>query len=103
MCLQMTTSHLFANAQELLRQMLGRQASFHDGQWQAIDAIVSQRKRVLVVQRTGWGKSLVYFLATKLLREQGAAPTLLVNRHDPTRGSLCASSRREHAEVRTCR
>jgi len=75
----MTTSHLFANAQELLRQMLGRQASFHDGQWQAIDAIVSQRKRVLVVQRTGWGKSLVYFLSTKLLRDRGAGPTVLVS------------------------
>ena len=59
--------------------MLGRQASFHDGQWQAIDAIVSQRKRVLVVQRTGWGKSLVYFLSTKLLRDRGAGPTILVS------------------------
>ena len=79
MCLQMTTSHLFAKAAELLRQMLGRQASFHDGQWQAIDAIVSQRKRVLVVQRTGWGKSLIYFLSTRLLRDQGAGPTILVS------------------------
>jgi ATP-dependent DNA helicase RecQ len=75
----MTTSHLFAKAAELLRQMLGQQATFHDGQWQAIDAIVSQRKRVLVVQRTGWGKSLVYFLSTRLLRDQGAGPTILVS------------------------
>lgn len=59
--------------------MLGPQAQFREGQWQAIDAIVSRRGRVLVVQRTGWGKSLVYFLSTKLLREQGAGPTILVS------------------------
>jgi ATP-dependent DNA helicase RecQ len=55
------TQH-FPHAEHLLRQMLGPQASFRDGQWQAIDAIVTRRSRVLVVQRTGWGKSLVYFL-----------------------------------------
>jgi len=59
--------------------MLGPRAKFREGQWQAIDAIVSRRSRVLVVQRTGWGKSLVYFLSTKLLREQGAGPTILVS------------------------
>jgi ATP-dependent DNA helicase RecQ len=59
--------------------MLGPQAQFREGQWQAIDAIVTRRGRVLVVQRTGWGKSLVYFLSTKLLREQGAGPTILVS------------------------
>jgi ATP-dependent DNA helicase RecQ len=75
----MTRSSLFGEARTLLRQMLGAQAQFRDGQWQAIDAIVTRRGRVLVVQRTGWGKSLVYFLATKLLREQGAGPTILVS------------------------
>ena len=59
--------------------MLGPSAGFREGQWQAIEAIVRQRSRVLVVQRTGWGKSLVYFLATKLLREQNAGPTILVS------------------------
>src|SRR5258705_10405700 len=59
--------------------MLGPEATFREGQWQAIDAIVSRRGRVLVVQRTGWGKSLVYFLSTKLLRDQGAGPTILVS------------------------
>jgi ATP-dependent DNA helicase RecQ len=59
--------------------MLGPRAAFREGQWQAIEAIVSRRARVLVVQRTGWGKSLVYFLATKLLREQGSGPTILVS------------------------
>ena len=59
--------------------MLGQEAQFREGQFQAIDAIVTRRARVLVVQRTGWGKSLVYFLSTKILREQGAGPTVLVS------------------------
>lgn len=75
----MTSSNLSGRAQVLLRQMLGPQAQFREGQWQAIDAIVTRRGRVLVVQRTGWGKSLVYFLSTKLLRDQGAGPTILVS------------------------
>lgn len=63
----------------LLRQMLGPDADFRAGQWEAIERLVVERRRVLVVQRTGWGKSLVYFLATKLLREQGAGFTLLIS------------------------
>jgi len=54
-------------------------ADFRDGQWEAIEALVVKRARLLVVQRTGWGKSLVYFLATKLLRERGAGCSLLVS------------------------
>jgi len=54
-------------------------ASFHPGQWEAIEALVKRRARVLVVQRTGWGKSVVYFLATRLLRNRGAGPTLLIS------------------------
>ena len=53
-------------------------ASFRDGQWESIEQLLN-RKRVLVVQRTGWGKSMVYFLATKLLRDQGAGPTILIS------------------------
>jgi len=63
----------------LLRQMLGPDADFRAGQWEAIEKLVVEGRRVLVVQRTGWGKSLVYFLATKLLREQGAGFTLLIS------------------------
>jgi ATP-dependent DNA helicase RecQ len=59
--------------------MIGPQAQFREGQWEAIEAVAQQRSRVLVVQRTGWGKSLVYFIATKLLREQGAGPTALIS------------------------
>ena len=55
-------------------------ADFRDEQqWQAIESVVAHREKLLVVQRTGWGKSIVYFLATKLLREAGAGPTLLVS------------------------
>jgi ATP-dependent DNA helicase RecQ len=68
-----------SRALALLRQMLGPDAQFRVGQWQAIEAVVKRRGRALVVQRTGWGKSLVYFLATKLLRDQGSGPTLLVS------------------------
>ena len=67
-------------ALHLLRQSLGDEtAEFRDGQWEAIRLLVEDRARLLVVQRTGWGKSVVYFLATRLLREQGAGPTLLVS------------------------
>jgi ATP-dependent DNA helicase RecQ len=62
-----------------LQQMLGAGASFRPGQLEAIDTVARDRGRVLLVQRTGWGKSAVYFIATKLLREQGAGPTLLVS------------------------
>ena len=67
------------HALDLLRAMLGAQADFRPGQWEAIESVAVHKKRALVVQRTGWGKSLVYFLATKLLREQGAGPTLLIS------------------------
>ena len=54
-------------------------AEFRDGQLEAILALVDDHARQLVVQRTGWGKSLVYFLATRLLREKGAGVTLIVS------------------------
>ena len=53
--------------------------SLRDDQWQAIEALVVDRRRALVVQRTGWGKSAVYFVATGLLRAQGSGPTLIVS------------------------
>ena len=68
-----------AAAFTLLRQMLGPACDFRDGQWEAIDLVANQRRRLLVVQRTGWGKSIVYFLATKILRDAGGGPTLLVS------------------------
>jgi ATP-dependent DNA helicase RecQ len=55
------------------------QADFRDGQWEAIASLIEERSKLLVVQRTGWGKSLVYFLATRLLRDRGSGPTLLIS------------------------
>ncbi len=67
-------------AQALLRQLTGDPAAaFRPGQLEAIERLVQQRGRVLVVQRTGWGKSAVYFIATRLLRDGGAGPTVLVS------------------------
>ena len=67
-------------ALELLRAGSGRaNAKFRDGQDAAIRHIVEGRGRLLVVQKTGWGKSFVYFIATKLLREAGKGPALLIS------------------------
>ncbi len=71
---------MLAQTLQLLRQALAdNTATFRDGQWQAISALVERRARLLVVQRTGWGKSLVYFLATRLLRDRGAGCTILIS------------------------
>ncbi len=67
-------------ALELLRLGSGNPgAQFRDGQEEAIRNLVEGRGRLLVVQRTGWGKSFVYFIATQLLREAGAGPALLIS------------------------
>ena len=52
---------------------------FRHGQWEAIDSLVNKRSRLLVVERTGWGKSSVYFIATRILRNRGRGPTLIVS------------------------
>ena len=54
-------------------------AAFHEHQWEAISTLVEERGRLLVVQRTGWGKSSVYFIATRILRDRGRGPTLIVS------------------------
>src|SRR4051794_33791157 len=67
-------------ARALLRLVTGNDdAQFRSGQLEAISALVDDRERVLVVQRTGWGKSAVYFIATRLLRDQGAGASLLIS------------------------
>ncbi len=72
--------NLYDYALFLLQQTFNNSsAEFRDGQWQAIEQLVCQQARLLVVQRTGWGKSLVYFMATRLLREQGEGCTLLIS------------------------
>ena len=54
-------------------------ARFRDGQWEAIDALINRRKKLMVIQRTGWGKSSVYFISTRILRDRGAGPTVIVS------------------------
>lgn len=67
-------------ALELLKIGSGRaNAEFREGQEDAIRHIVEGRGRLLVVQKTGWGKSFVYFIATRLLREAGGGPSLLIS------------------------
>src|SRR5882724_1769795 len=66
-------------AQAILEQLAGSAANLRDDQWTAIEALVVQRRQALVVQRTGWGKSAVYFIAAKLLRAAGHGPTVIVS------------------------
>lgn len=76
----MSQSYNPQRALELLRIGSGQpEAGFREGQEAAIQHIVEGRSRLLVVQKTGWGKSFVYFIATKLLREAGLGPALLVS------------------------
>src|SRR3954464_4899224 len=67
------------NADELLIRLAGPEARFREHQREAISDLVDDRARVLCVQRTGWGKSAVYFVATSLLRDRGAGPALIVS------------------------
>jgi len=69
-----------ARALELLRLAVGNsEAVFRESQDDAIRHVVEGRGRFLVVQKTGWGKSFVYFIATKILRENGMGPTILIS------------------------
>ena len=72
-------SELYIDALGCLRRAVGRDdADFRDGQWEAIDGVLHNRRQ-LVVQRTGWGKSMIYFIASKFLREQRRGMTLLIS------------------------
>jgi ATP-dependent DNA helicase RecQ len=75
-----TTASLRDQAEQLLRDLVGSPtAALREDQWTAIEALVNDRRRALVVQRTGWGKSAVYFVATGLLRAAGAGPSVIVS------------------------
>lgn len=68
------------DAKALLRiAMRNPHADFRSGQWEAIDHIVNRRGKELCIQRTGWGKSMVYFVAAKLMRAEGRGVTLIVS------------------------
>src|SRR5688572_9541625 len=75
----MTTTTLADRAAQLITELAGPAAVLRDDQLAAIEPVVRDRRSVLLVQRTGWGKSAVYFVSTRLLREAGAGPTLLVS------------------------
>ena len=72
-------TELRVQAQRHLSALAGADAVLREDQWTAIEALAADRRRVLVVQRTGWGKSAVYFVATALLRAQGSGPTVIVS------------------------
>ena len=74
-----TGQDLRGQAEETLAALAGPGARLREDQWTAIHALVAERRRALVVQRTGWGKSAVYFVATALLRAAGAGPTVIVS------------------------
>lgn len=68
------------DALQLLRTSISKPtADFHEDQWEAIDALVNHRKKMLVVERTGWGKSSVYFIATRGLRDAGYGVTVIIS------------------------
>jgi ATP-dependent DNA helicase RecQ len=73
------TAALRDQAERCLRSLAGPDAALRDDQWTAIRALVEDRRRALVVQRTGWGKSAVYFTATALLRSRGSGPSVIVS------------------------
>jgi ATP-dependent DNA helicase RecQ len=72
-------ARLREQAEATLRALAGPAAELREDQWSAIEALVVDRRRALVVQRTGWGKSAVYFVATALLRARGAGPTVIIS------------------------
>ncbi|MFJ2903641.1 RecQ family ATP-dependent DNA helicase [Streptomyces sp. NPDC087212] len=77
-----SNAELRAAADTVLARLVGDAtgaARLREDQWRAIEALVADRRRALVVQRTGWGKSAVYFVATSLLRAQGSGPTVIVS------------------------
>lgn len=55
------------------------EVSFRDGQWETIDALVHHNKKILLVQRTGWGKSIVYFISARMMRDQGKGPAIIIS------------------------
>ncbi|MGI8879292.1 MAG: RecQ family ATP-dependent DNA helicase [Jatrophihabitans sp.] len=75
----MDRTALRAQAELHLRALAGTDAVLRADQWTAIEALVADRRRALVVQRTGWGKSAFYFVATALLRAAGSGPTVIIS------------------------
>jgi ATP-dependent DNA helicase RecQ len=79
MSLSDTETDLRGEAEAALRALAGPAAVLREDQWVAVRALVAEGRRALVVQRTGWGKSAVYFVSTALLRARGKGPTVIVS------------------------
>ena len=78
MSIEVTKPLIYEQANQIIKGLYGHNAKFRDGQYEAIEATMT-KKRVLVVQRTGWGKSLVYFVCTKLMRKENKGVTMVVS------------------------
>ena len=78
MSIEVTKPLIYEQANQIIKGLYGPNAKFRDGQYEAIEATMT-RKRVLVVQSTGWGKSLVYFVCTKLMRKENKGVTMVVS------------------------
>ena len=79
--MKITNQQIYKDASIVLKKVYARESpnpAFREGQYEAIEATLT-RKRVLVVQKTGWGKSLVYFISTKINRQQGKGVTLIIS------------------------
>ncbi len=95
---------LRAEADAILAELVGDPsgaARLREDQWQAVAALVKERRRALVVQRTGWGKSAVYFVATALLRRRGAGPTVIISPLLALMRNQVASAARAGIQART--
>lgn len=75
----MNVEQIRDRARQLIKQMFGPSAEFRSGQLEAIEYILTQNGKLLIVQKTGWGKSVVYFIMTKINRELGRGPTLIIS------------------------
>lgn len=78
LAMQIERADIYKKASGLIRELYGPNATFREGQYEAIEATMT-RKRTLVVQKTGWGKSLVYFACTKMMREEHRGVTMVIS------------------------
>ena len=76
--MEIRNQSLFEKAMVILHEAYGNNAKFRENQYEAIESIFTNR-RTLVIEKTGWGKSLVYFIACKLLRQDGKKTTLVIS------------------------
>mgnify|MGYP006128936453 FL=1 len=89
-------------ATKLLQKMTSNPAAhFHSDQYESIFELVENRRKMLVVQKTGWGKSAVYFIATKLLRQQGKGPSIIISPLIALMRNQIESARRVGLEIAT--